>query len=318
MSGGLPIQYLRGIRRTRSLCSRVTNRPASAGLDTGHEVHLIKRAALAVASLTALVGACLILWANSPKPTPATTGTMSAEEMVSQWDRENSSCRGSTKPEALETRAACERRGALDAKLNASGWCYGRPGQYGYEMKWELCASQPAFQEPTAAAQDEPSHDDEQDIDVSWVKTKEDALKASKPSNCYHNFVPIDVIQKLDAFSFLVYTRFSVGSPEPILLVYQTDSLPVSSGRTILSPRAGLALAGEQTLTMESGFDRKVSVLRVGDRTCARLWSVIESAINSPAPPSIAAVHTDATGSETVSTNPAVASQPTPEGDAIF
>lgn len=33
LPGGLPIKDLRGIRRTRSLCSRVTNRPASVGLE---------------------------------------------------------------------------------------------------------------------------------------------------------------------------------------------------------------------------------------------------------------------------------------------
>lgn len=293
---------------------RVFNRPGASRANTGHEMHLPKWTAVAVASALAVVIAGAGWWVLSPnskagpKAGPAqTAAALSGEQLVNEWHLQNGICRGSS-GESPATLAACERRSALDAKLEASGWCYGRPGQHGYEMKWERCASRPQVQEVDAsAAQEEQIGDPRPEFDVSWVKTKEDAVKASKEAACFQTIVPVEVVQKIDATTFLGYTRFSVGSSLPILLVYQDDRTPTTSGRTLLSPRLGLAFSGVEDVPMASGFDSKVSVLRVGDPVCARLWSVIEKAITPPPSPSTVELVTEADGSQTMVSTPSAA-----------
>jgi hypothetical protein len=58
--------------------------------------------------------------------------------IISQWQDEDGICRGvsGNSPEILK---ACDRREAIGAKLEAVGWCYGRPGEYGYQMNWHRC-----------------------------------------------------------------------------------------------------------------------------------------------------------------------------------
>lgn len=60
------------------------------------------------------------------------------DRLISQWDRENTTCRGSSgdNPETLK---ACERREAIGAKLDRVGWCYGRKGEAGYQYQWHGC-----------------------------------------------------------------------------------------------------------------------------------------------------------------------------------
>ena len=65
------------------------------------------------------------------------TGTV--EQLISLWHLENSTCRGSTKPESVETKASCENREVMGAALNAAGWCHGRRGQIGADMNWHRC-----------------------------------------------------------------------------------------------------------------------------------------------------------------------------------
>ncbi|TCP80790.1 hypothetical protein C8J31_11430 [Rhizobium sp. PP-CC-2G-626] len=59
--------------------------------------------------------------------------------ILARWSEENSECRGGS-GDRPETLAACERRGATDAKLRSVGWCYGREGESGYQMDWHACA----------------------------------------------------------------------------------------------------------------------------------------------------------------------------------
>lgn len=58
--------------------------------------------------------------------------------IISQWMAQNTQCRGGS-GNSDETLQACDRREAIGAKLEAVGWCYGRPGEYGYQMNWHRC-----------------------------------------------------------------------------------------------------------------------------------------------------------------------------------
>lgn len=58
--------------------------------------------------------------------------------IIAQWQDENGKCRGGS-GDADATWKACERRDAIGSKLDAVGWCYGRQGEYGYQMHWHRC-----------------------------------------------------------------------------------------------------------------------------------------------------------------------------------
>lgn len=58
--------------------------------------------------------------------------------IISQWQNQNGDCRGGP-GDSDETLKACDRREAIGAKLEAVGWCYGREGEYGYQMDWHIC-----------------------------------------------------------------------------------------------------------------------------------------------------------------------------------
>lgn len=58
--------------------------------------------------------------------------------IISQWQTENQACRGGA-GDLPETDKACARRENVGEKLTAVGWCYGRAGEYGYQMDWHRC-----------------------------------------------------------------------------------------------------------------------------------------------------------------------------------
>lgn len=58
--------------------------------------------------------------------------------IISQWQQQNGECRGGA-GNSDESWRACDRREAVGAKLKAIGWCYGREGEAGYQMKWHVC-----------------------------------------------------------------------------------------------------------------------------------------------------------------------------------
>lgn len=60
--------------------------------------------------------------------------------LISQWTDQNGACRGGS-GDLPETNEACERREVIGDKLKAAGWCYGREGEYGYQMRWHACDS---------------------------------------------------------------------------------------------------------------------------------------------------------------------------------
>lgn len=60
--------------------------------------------------------------------------------LISQWNEQNTACRGGS-GDSDETLSACGRRDVIDTKLGTVGWCYGREGEYGYQMDWHACGS---------------------------------------------------------------------------------------------------------------------------------------------------------------------------------
>lgn len=101
----------------------------------------------------------------------------------------------------------------------------------------------------------------------------------SRRIKCYQNYARMEIVQKLSESTFLAYTRFSVGRPEPMILEYAIKKKPVSTGLTVLYPSYGLVWAGERDIQMESGFQRRVMTLKIGDKKCADLWTAIEKSL---------------------------------------
>lgn len=58
--------------------------------------------------------------------------------MLVRWHDQNGKCRGSS-GDSQETWQACDARDHTQKSLAASGWCYGRQGEYGYQMEWHRC-----------------------------------------------------------------------------------------------------------------------------------------------------------------------------------
>ncbi|RWX40272.1 hypothetical protein E0H93_32180 [Rhizobium leguminosarum bv. viciae] len=76
--------------------------------------------------------------AESSKVLRADKGSKEPSRLISQWEHENGTCRGSS-GDNPETWKACERREAIGAKLDKVGWCYGRKGEAGYQHQWHAC-----------------------------------------------------------------------------------------------------------------------------------------------------------------------------------
>jgi hypothetical protein len=64
--------------------------------------------------------------------------TSSPSLIISQWQELNSSCRGGAGDDP-KTLLSCEYRERVSEKLNRVGWCYGKEGDYGYQMEWHEC-----------------------------------------------------------------------------------------------------------------------------------------------------------------------------------
>ncbi|AWB25291.1 hypothetical protein DA075_30670 [Methylobacterium currus] len=58
--------------------------------------------------------------------------------LLRDWTALNGACRGGRGDDPA-TLAACDRRDAIDRRLAAAGWCYGRPGDAGYQRVWRPC-----------------------------------------------------------------------------------------------------------------------------------------------------------------------------------
>jgi hypothetical protein len=72
----------------------------------------------------------------SPAKPPVNASSPST--LVDLWIVANGQCRGGSGDDP-RTPAACDRRQALGHQLDALNWCYGRRGEYGYQMQWHRC-----------------------------------------------------------------------------------------------------------------------------------------------------------------------------------
>lgn len=78
-------------------------------------------------------------------------GASQPVRLISQWQEQNTTCRGGS-GDSGETLAACNQREAIGTKLQAVGWCYGREGEYGYQMEWHACDAASSRQDGAVAA----------------------------------------------------------------------------------------------------------------------------------------------------------------------
>src|SRR3954468_9340362 len=62
----------------------------------------------------------------------------SAQALIAESERANDRCRGGSgdDPKPL---AACNKRDALNRRIDRLGFCYGREGQHGHQMRWHKC-----------------------------------------------------------------------------------------------------------------------------------------------------------------------------------
>ncbi|KQO56755.1 hypothetical protein ASF22_09505 [Methylobacterium sp. Leaf87] len=62
--------------------------------------------------------------------------------LLQDWAALNAACRGGRggDPRTLD---ACARRDVVDRRLIAEGWCYGRPGDAGFQRAWRRCTDDP-------------------------------------------------------------------------------------------------------------------------------------------------------------------------------
>lgn len=58
--------------------------------------------------------------------------------LIEGWIAANEECRGEPGG-SPRSDAGCSAREAVDAELKVLGWCYGRPGDAGYQMNWHRC-----------------------------------------------------------------------------------------------------------------------------------------------------------------------------------
>jgi hypothetical protein len=56
---------------------------------------------------------------------------------VNEWLEQNQICRGSSGP---NSEVACSRREVIGSQLEKQGWCYGAPGDAGFDRRWQRCA----------------------------------------------------------------------------------------------------------------------------------------------------------------------------------
>ncbi|MBF0138034.1 MAG: hypothetical protein H7833_05695 [Magnetococcus sp. DMHC-1] len=59
-------------------------------------------------------------------------------DLLVRWDELNGRCRGGSGDDQ-KTWDACDEREKMGDQLKSHGWCYGEPGQFGYQMAWHRC-----------------------------------------------------------------------------------------------------------------------------------------------------------------------------------
>lgn len=71
---------------------------------------------------------------------PLTARAEAVPKLLQDWTALNGLCRGGSGDDP-RTRVACDRRDAIDRRLAAAGWCYGRQSDIGAERTWQPCGA---------------------------------------------------------------------------------------------------------------------------------------------------------------------------------
>ena len=87
-----------------------------------------------------------IVWSPATNQIYAENGKVLANDkhavaptvLLQHWENENLNCRGGSGDDP-KTLVACERRNSISLKLENVGWCYGRKGEFDYQMQWHQC-----------------------------------------------------------------------------------------------------------------------------------------------------------------------------------
>lgn len=87
---------------------------------------------------TMIKPASALLLAAAAAVLPVRADASRPAALLQDWAAANGACRGGSGDDP-KTWDACARRDALDARLAAAGWCYGRPDEPGYRRAWHPC-----------------------------------------------------------------------------------------------------------------------------------------------------------------------------------
>ncbi|MER9302914.1 hypothetical protein [Mesorhizobium sp. M0496] len=91
-------------------------------------------------ALVASTIASIILWQNPDEAFAGNAIPANVKVLLNAEGALNELCRGGSGDDP-KTLQACDDRNAVETRLYAAGWCYGKRGQAGYQMKWHRCTA---------------------------------------------------------------------------------------------------------------------------------------------------------------------------------
>jgi hypothetical protein len=92
------------------------------------------RTSAAILFTTAVLAA-----AGNPQAAPSARPSAEAPTaLLAEFEALNGACRGG-RGDDPRTVEACAERDAAYRRLEALGWCFGRPGEFEYEKRWQPC-----------------------------------------------------------------------------------------------------------------------------------------------------------------------------------
>ncbi len=94
-----------------------------------------------------IVAVAIVSAATSAFARPDAAALLQAEAKA------DATCRGNVDRESGETLEACSRRDRLVGRLYQIGYCYGKKGQFGYQMKWHRCGPNSVMLDDLSATQ---------------------------------------------------------------------------------------------------------------------------------------------------------------------
>jgi hypothetical protein len=84
--------------------------------------------------------------------TQSMAALLSTDELLDHWIEANGYCRGGSGDETMQW---CAVRDGLTDVLIVRGWCYGKSGEAGYQMRWHKCGPDSNRPAPPMPEEDE-------------------------------------------------------------------------------------------------------------------------------------------------------------------